>query len=145
MTTCACNVKSDNLFLTSAGIQACLMTDSDPQNRRRHHRRTVVWKAQLQVGGHSLNCWVRNISPFGALLQIDLPLAQQSPVSITLDKIGSLSGFIAWSNGSLHGIAFVEAPELIKDRFGTEADALGFFKDMSSAINNVTPIKEAAE
>lgn len=121
------------------------MTDSDPKNRRRHHRRTVVWKAQLQVGSHSLNCWVRNISPYGALLQIDLPLAQQSPVSITLEKVGSLAGFIAWSNGSLHGIAFLETPEAIKDRFATEADALGFFKDKVSPADNVTPITEAAE
>ncbi len=121
------------------------MTDSDPQNRRRHHRRTVVWKAQLAIGSHSLNCWVRNISPFGALLQIDLPLAQQSPVSVTLDKIGALQGFIAWSNGSLHGIAFVEAPEAIVSRFGGEADALGFFKKLEGSADNVTPITQAAE
>ncbi len=121
------------------------MTDSDPRNRRRHHRRTVVWKAQLQVGSHSLNCWVRNISPYGALLQIDLPLAQQSPVSITLEKIGSLAGFIAWSNGSLHGIAFVETPEAIMGRFASEADALGFFKTSGPHTDNVTPISEAAE
>jgi hypothetical protein len=121
------------------------MTDSDPKNRRRHHRRTVVWKAQLQVGSHSLSCWVRNISPFGALLQIDLPLAQQSPVSVTLEKIGSLAGFIAWSNGSLHGIAFVETPEAIKGRFAGDADALGFFKDHGPASDNVSPITEAAE
>jgi hypothetical protein len=118
------------------------MTDSDPQNRRRHHRRTVVWKSQLTIGAHTLNCWVRNISPYGALLQIDLPLAQQSPVTIALDKIGSLSGFIAWSNGSMHGIAFVEAPEAIIARFGPEAETLGFFRNQH---DNVTPIAEAAE
>jgi PilZ domain len=119
-----------------------MQDDSDPKNRRRHPRRTVVWKSQLHVGSHKLNCWVRNISPYGALLQIDLPLAQQSPVSITLEKIGSLSGFIAWSDGSMHGIAFIETPEAVLARFGgTEADALGFFKKH----DNVTPIADAAE
>jgi hypothetical protein len=100
----------------------------EAKNRRRHNRRTVVWKATIQVGAHKLPCWVRNISPFGALMQIDLPLAQSSSIVMELDKIGPVAGFVAWSNGTLHGIAFMESPDVVAQRFGTEADRLGFFR-----------------
>ncbi len=119
--------------------------EQDAINRRRHNRRTVVWKASVQIGAHKLPCWVRNISPFGALLQIDLPMAQSSSVVIEFDKIGAVSGFVAWSNSTLHGIAFMEAPELVAQRFGTEADRLGFFRALEAASKNAdTPDNQNA-
>jgi hypothetical protein len=116
--------------------------EQDAKNRRRHNRRTVVWKATIQVGAHKLPCWVRNISPFGALLQIDLPLAQSSSVVIEFDKIGAVSGFVAWSNSTLHGIAFMEAPELVAQRFGTEAERLGFFRALEAEPENAASSDE---
>ncbi len=117
----------------------------EAQNRRRHNRRTVVWKATIMVGAHKLPCWVRNISPFGALLQIDLPLAQSSSLTIDLEKIGSVAGFVAWSNGTLHGIAFMEAPETVAQRFGTEADRLGFFRTAEQPVAAIKPLTPAAD
>jgi hypothetical protein len=109
------------------------LEEQDAKNRRRHNRRTVVWKATIQVGAHKLPCWVRNISPFGALMQIDLPLAQSSSIVMELEKVGPVAGFVAWSNGTLHGIAFMEAPDAVAQRFGSEADRLGFFRKSDPA------------
>lgn len=94
-------------------------------DRRRHRRRVVVWKARLAAGSHQFVCWIRNVSPTGMMIQVDLPLAVHSAVRIETDKYGAFDGFIAWTSEALHGIAFVEPPERIRARFGRDSAKLG--------------------
>jgi hypothetical protein len=94
-------------------------------DRRRLRRRVVVWKARLVAGTHKFSCWVRNLSSGGMMIQLDLPLAIHSPVTIETERFGNFDGFIAWSSESLHGIVFVESAETIRARFGDEGAKFG--------------------
>jgi hypothetical protein len=103
------------------------MAETSKSDRRRHKRRTVVWKGTLEAGAHQFVCWVRNISSSGMMVQVDLPLAPHSRVSVDLDRYGRFDGYIAWSSGVLHGLAFADGPDVICKRFGADAEALGLF------------------
>jgi hypothetical protein len=111
--------------------------------RRRHHRRTVIWKAALSISWQDAAqsgseimvktqpswcehvCWVRNLSTRGMLLQSEVCLMPQMAVAVTLPNYGRFDAFVAWSCGVLHGIAFVEAPDYILARFGQDAAHFG--------------------
>jgi PilZ domain len=93
--------------------------------RRRRARRTVVWRATVATAQGEQKGWVRNISAAGMALQTETPLAMRTAVTILLEKHGALDGFVVWTQDVLHGIAFVQEPAAIIERFGAEAARLG--------------------
>jgi hypothetical protein len=52
---------------------------------------------------------VRNLSAGGMMAQGPAPLAEGARVSVSLRNVGSVSGTVAWSEDSRHGIAFDRA------------------------------------
>jgi hypothetical protein len=95
------------------------------EDRRRWPRRTVLWPAELQAGAVMHPCWVRNITAMGAALQTDIALPRRLMVTLHIPDHGRFEAFIIWADDHLHGIAFVDTPERIIERFGKEAKILG--------------------
>lgn len=94
--------------------------------RRSHRRRQVVWRASLAVNGHQLACWVRNVSPGGALIELELPIAAGAAVRLEAQMIMPLPAVIAWTSGVFHGLSFLEPRPKVIAAFGSKAQALGF-------------------
>ena len=94
-------------------------------DRRRWQRRTVIWRAQVHSSAGEQTGWVRNISAAGMALQCDTPIDVQGTVTVTLEKYGTLRGEVVWQREVLHGIAFVDSPDDVITRFGTEAAKFG--------------------
>lgn len=95
------------------------------EEQRRHRRRPVLWKGQVEVSTHRLECKVLNITAAGLLAELDLPLAPGVAVRVLLPNVRPLSAEIRWYEDGLHGLSFVEPPEQIKAAFGNRADILG--------------------
>ena len=87
-------------------------------DRRRHHRRKVVWTARLRVAAERIECKVRNISLGGARVQAPVELAVGTPVHLESDHHPPLLGRIVWRNGDLFGIAFNRQADTIAELLG---------------------------
>ena len=96
------------------------------EEQRRFRRRPVLWKGQVDLTTHRLECRVLNITPGGLLAELELPLAPGVAVRVMLPDVRPLSAEIKWFADGLHGLSFVEPPEQIRAAFGSRAEALGF-------------------
>lgn len=94
-------------------------------NLRRSKRRTVLWRATLHVAGTQHAVWVRDIGAGGAAVQGEIPLAIASAVVLDIDTHGAFHGFVVWSSGKLHGLAFADSAETVISRFASNAISLG--------------------
>jgi hypothetical protein len=99
--------------------------DTGGDDRRRSPRRTVIWRADASLESGERKLWVRNISAVGMALQSESPLPLHAGIVVRLEKHGVFEGRIVWAQDSLYGMAFAEAPEVIIERFGSEAATLG--------------------
>ncbi|HEY4529791.1 MAG TPA: PilZ domain-containing protein [Luteimonas sp.] len=95
------------------------------EEQRRHRRRPVLWKGQVEVSTHRLECRVLNITAGGLLAELDLPLASGVAVRVLLPNVRPLSAEVRWYADGLHGLSFSEPPEQIKAAFGSRASVLG--------------------
>lgn len=95
------------------------------EEQRRHRRRPVLWKGQVEVSAHRVECRVLNITAGGLLAELDLPLAPGVTVRLILPNVRPLSAEIRWYADGLHGLSFVEPPAQIRAAFGSRADILG--------------------
>lgn len=99
-------------------------TDADSQ--RNAQRRSVLWGAILHIGNHQFNCQIRNFSMTGLKLKFNLPLKEGTVVKIEIPKRNIiLRADIAWQEGELLGIRFLEKEEVVKEVFGERAAVMG--------------------
>lgn len=87
--------------------------------RRAHPRVAVLWNGSLsqeaQFDRSTLTCTIRNFSISGVHVLVDRRLQTDSPVILRIDRVGTFSGRVVWSDGSRLGIRFDEAPEQIAE------------------------------
>ena len=70
--------------------------------RRRHPRKRSFWHAQLQTPAGNFEWRVMNLSPRGARIEIDHPVAHRQVVTLIMEPLGEFTGVVAWCrNGSL--------------------------------------------
>jgi PilZ domain len=70
--------------------------------RRKHPRKGAFWHAQLRTPAGNFECRVLNLSPRGAKIEIDHPVADKQVVTLIMEPLGEFTGFVAWCrNGSL--------------------------------------------
>jgi hypothetical protein len=70
--------------------------------RRKHPRKGSFWHAQLQTPEGNFDCRVTNLSPRGARIEIDQPVAHGQLVTLIMEPLGEFTGVVAWRrNGSL--------------------------------------------
>jgi hypothetical protein len=70
--------------------------------RRKYPRKGAFWHAQLQTPAGNFECRVTNLSPRGANVEIEHPVAYRETVTLIMEPLGEFMGFVAGRrNGSL--------------------------------------------
>lgn len=110
------------------GVKGSSAVDAatDAYSQRNAQRRSVLWGAILHIGNHQFNCQIRNFSMTGLKLKFNLPLKEGTVVKIEIPKRNIiLRADIAWQEGELLGIRFLEKEEVVKEVFGERAAVMG--------------------
>lgn len=90
-------------------------------DNRDNPRRAVLWTGQLTIGDHSFDCQIWNISFGGAKVNIGLPFAKGTEVTLSLENKGKFTGTVMWQTKENIGIKFNEGEEDLRESFGEEA------------------------
>lgn len=104
-----------------------------PKTKRSSPRRSVLWKGKLEFGEYAFECQIRNISLGGAKLDAGLPLPPGTKFKLRLDRIGEVTGTVAWADDDLLGIRFEADPKFIKEALGEAAERFGLSSDMDAS------------
>ena len=76
-------------------------------NRRRDAKRfSCNFQATLLAGGRRIGCTILDLSRLGAKLDLPMPIAPKTDITLIVDGIGSLEGFVVRCNEPIAGIAF---------------------------------------
>lgn len=76
--------------------------------RRKYRRKGILWRAQLQTLAGDFECRVVNLSPRGASIEIDHPVAHKEVVTLIMEPLGEFTGFVAWRRKGAVGIHITE-------------------------------------
>lgn len=95
------------------------------KTKRSSPRRSVLWKGKLEFGEFTFECQIRNISLGGAKVNAGLPLPPGTKFKLHLDRIGEVTGTVAWADEELLGIRFEADPKFIREALGESAERFG--------------------
>ncbi len=86
------------------------MTDNaaSPPERRKHPRKGTLFHAQLQTPAGDFECRVVSLSPRGARIEIDHPVADKQVVTLIMEPLGQFTGAVAWCRDGSLGIRINE-------------------------------------
>lgn len=76
--------------------------------RRKQPRKETFWLAQLKTAQGHFECRVINLSPNGAMIEIDHPVAHNEAVTLIMEPLGEFTGFVAWRRAGSLGICINE-------------------------------------
>ena len=103
-------------------LQAELKPHQVPVDQRRTVRVSVLWSGRILAddGGDDLPCMVLNISAEGARMRLSIPAAGQDfdQVRLHVDRLGLLTGKVAWREADEMAIVFDEDPNEIAEMLG---------------------------
>jgi CRP/FNR family transcriptional regulator, cyclic AMP receptor protein len=80
----------------------------DQSERRRRVVPCDFWMARLESALGSSECRVLELSPANATIQIDHPVAENQAVTLVMERLGELSGVVAWQREGCIGIRIIE-------------------------------------
>jgi len=80
----------------------------DHAERRRPMAPHDLWMARLESALGSSECRVLELSPGNATVQIDHPVAENQAVTLIMERLGELSGVVAWQRDGCIGIRIIE-------------------------------------
>jgi PilZ domain len=76
--------------------------------QRRQDRRSGVWSAQLETtSGRRLDCILFDISPGGAKLRLDEPVAAGEVITLISERFGKRGARVAWTAPRRAGLTFL--------------------------------------
>jgi CRP/FNR family transcriptional regulator, cyclic AMP receptor protein len=81
---------------------------ADQAERRRHVAPRDFWAAMLESPLGLSECRVLELSPGNATVQVDHPVAENQAVTVIMDRLGELSGVVAWQREGCIGIRIIE-------------------------------------
>jgi len=84
--------------------------------RRRHVAPHDFWAARLESALGFSECRVLELSPGNATIQIDHPVAENQAVTLVMERLGELSGVVAWQREGCIGIRVIEHRSLATSR-----------------------------
>src|SRR5690242_13541948 len=76
--------------------------------RRRHVAPHDFWAARLESALGFSECRVLELSPGNATIQIDHPVGENQAVTLVMERLGELSGVVAWQREGCIGIRIIE-------------------------------------
>jgi CRP/FNR family transcriptional regulator, cyclic AMP receptor protein len=91
----------------------------DQSERRRRGAPRDFWAARLESALGSSECRVLELSPGSATVQIDHPVAENQAVTLIMERLGELSGVVAWQREGCIGIRIIEHRPLGTGSFRT--------------------------
>lgn len=91
------------------------------KENRDDRRRAVLWSGQLKFGEHSFDCQIWNISFGGAKVNVGLPFAEGTEVTLTLEGKGQFTGKVMWQSDRNLGIQFDGGEDEVRAAFGDDA------------------------
>lgn len=77
-----------------------------PPDQRASHRWRVLEEAEIITKAGRTACQVQDISPIGANIAVETPLAVGCEVSLILIGFGAVPADVAWSDGASAGVKF---------------------------------------
>ena len=80
--------------------------------RMRAPRLSTDLNVKVRLGSAVYQASLQNISPSGAMFEIELPLAHNEQVVVTLPQVGPVAGQIRWNDGARIGVLFNRALSL---------------------------------
>ena len=80
----------------------------DQSERRRRAAPRDFWMAKLESALGFSECRVLELSPGNATVQIDHPVAENQAVTLIMERLGELSGVVAWQREGCIGIRIIE-------------------------------------
>jgi hypothetical protein len=80
----------------------------DQSERRRRAAPRDFWMARLESALGFSECRVLELSPGNATVQIDHPVAENQAVTLIMERLGELSGVVAWQREGCIGIRIIE-------------------------------------
>ena len=123
------SLQPDNKAMDAVSNTDQVSDEPTGRNRRRQHRRSVLWPARLVVGRHEFACQIWNLSLGGARIRCDLPLRVGSPVTLSVAGKRALDAHVSWSEGDSLGLSFVDDDNTIKRVFEDRLLPLGLLGD----------------
>jgi CheY-like chemotaxis protein len=86
------------------------------ETRPRGRQKPVLWAAQLDAEGRSIECLLLNVSMDGAMLQVPAPVTGHT-VTLQLPRFGSFTAEVKWQQDNKLGIGFTDTPDKIAQGF----------------------------
>ena len=81
---------------------------ADQSERRKQVAPRDFWAAMLESALGLSECRVLELSPGNATVQIDHPVAENQAVTLIMERMGELSGVVAWQREGCIGIRIIE-------------------------------------
>jgi hypothetical protein len=95
-------------------------------NNRVLPRKSVLWRAFINVKGHRFTCQIRNLSIGGLKIKLDLPFKDDVEAIVEIPKLNiSLKAKIAWQSDGFFGLKFVDDHAVVREQFSDGAAIVG--------------------
>ena len=84
--------------------------------RRKHKRHMIHLGGRLRTGPSdqvARQCDILDVSANGARIRTDMPLAADSWVTLSLERLGKIHAQVVWRKGNLAGVQFAADPHYV--------------------------------
>ena len=88
--------------------------EADGYSRVREPRHRLMRRAVVSIDGQPTEIRLRNMSPMGALVECDKPLAPGTMLTIDIVGIGPVCGTVRWAQAKMFGLLFAEQFDLAR-------------------------------
>jgi len=88
------------------------------KGRRKHRRKAVLWSARLEAEEGAFDCVAFDLSLGGVKLRLNARVALHRPVTLVLERFGSLAGELVWRRAGTIGLRFLASSEEVARLLG---------------------------
>jgi PilZ domain-containing protein len=118
------------------------------KQRRRFERRKMPVAATVEVRGERFEGQIIDLSPGGARIRFDAPLAAGEELNVVLQELNQLGAQVVWRREGEAGVRFLLAPEEVAPRLEAvltqEARARAAAKPPPAPLPEAAPVEEDA-
>ncbi len=86
------------------------------KERRRFERKRLLWAATVEVRGQRFEGMIVDLSPGGARIKFDAPVATGDELTLVLKQLDELGAKVVWQREGEAGLQFLLAPDEVAAR-----------------------------
>jgi hypothetical protein len=90
-----------------------------PEERREHKRKPVLWSARVEWNSGAAECIIMDLSLGGAKLRGPVAAKAHDPVTLVIDRFGTIRAEIVWARMGYIGLRFTDSHDQISHILGT--------------------------